>query len=41
MMMIVCDFVMDIVVGFDCGVDDYIVKLFVIEELLVCVRVIF
>lgn len=35
-MIIVCDFVIDCVFGLDYGVDDYIVKFFVIEELFVC-----
>lgn len=39
--MIVCDLVIDCVFGLDYGVDDYIVKLFVIEELLVCLCVLF
>lgn len=38
-MMMVCDFVIDWVFGLDYGVDDYIVKLFVIEELFVCLWV--
>lgn len=36
---IVCDVVVDCVVGFNVGVDDYLVKLFDLQELVVCMYV--
>lgn len=37
---IVCDGVLDCIVGFDSGVDDYFVKLFEFDELFVCICVV-
>lgn len=39
-MVIVKDDILDRVMGLDSGVDDYVIKLFVIEELLVRIRVV-
>lgn len=37
--LIVCDMFNDCIIGLDVGVDDYLVKFFVLEELYVCICV--